>query len=140
MFENCTMQPKVLCKMPGSQSFKAGEVDFSTGWVGWYERGHIFPHKVLQMILLQLICQLHRWCASAALKTAQICPETYVLKRLPKLKSICIATVDVHAHCMARRKIWVFTSCSAKLLSRAALGTKLILGFSPVPWLLQPAA
>lgn len=92
MFENCTMQPKVLCKMPGSQSFKAGEVDFSTGGRGGgYKTGHIFPHKVLQMILLQLICQLHRRCASDALKTAQICPETYVLKRLPKLKSICIA-------------------------------------------------
>lgn len=56
-----------------------------------YERGHIFPHQVLQMILSQLVYQSHRWCASAALKTAAKCPETCVLTRLPKLKSVCIA-------------------------------------------------
>lgn len=43
------------------------------------------------MILSPLFCYSHRWCASAALKTAQKCSETYVLRRLLKLKSIYIA-------------------------------------------------
>jgi len=59
IFENCTMESKVLCKIPGCQSAKVSAVHFSTGAL--YETGHILPDKVLQMIVLQLICQMHRW-------------------------------------------------------------------------------
>lgn len=137
MFKNCTRQPTVPCKFPGSPSAEAGR--FISVPAVRYETAHIFPHKVLQRFPSQLVCQLHTWGASAALDCSQR-PETCVLMRLPKLKSTCIA-LWMWMHTARQEGISgsVHPLCKA-VLSRAALGTKLTPGFSPVPWLLQPAA
>lgn len=87
IFENC--QPKCSTKFLGPNRPRQGRLTSVQRVL--CETGHIFPYKVLQMILSQLICYLHRWCASAALKTAQKCSETYVLRRLLKLRRVCIA-------------------------------------------------
>lgn len=129
IFENCTLQSKVLCKMPGSQSTKAGR---STGG---YETTMIFHIK---------FC---KWCCHSWSAT---CTDGVTLLHWGTLKNVLRATTSWGCpsselpawHCSLRagpEDTWGVSILLCKA-SRAALGTELVLGFCWAPWLLQPAA
>lgn len=113
IFENCTMQLKVLCKIPGSQLAKAEEVDFSTGvslWNRSYFSTLSFANDpvAVDLPVAQMVCLC---CTEDRSKTSwDLRPYETAQAEKPLWCSM-----DVHAHCMARREIWVFTSCCAKL-------------------------